>query len=144
MPTYQVYVNQGSLSPQEKKDVALAITDAHTEQTGAPRFFVQVIIHEVLDENRFIGGEPSGSMMWIRGDVRARSAEQNKDLMLGVVERVAAVCGFDKNHIECFLCSIEASNMMGFGTLIPRSGEEKEWFDALPGDIKALIKKRSV
>ena len=78
MPTYQVYVNQNKLDPGQKKAVARAITEGHCRLTGAPEYFVQVIIQEIADENRYICGKQFDRNMWIRGDVRCRTPEQNK------------------------------------------------------------------
>lgn len=63
MPTYQVYVNSGKLTVQQKEAVAVAITDAHVASTGAPRYYVQVIVNEVPDENRFVAGRRFGEHM---------------------------------------------------------------------------------
>lgn len=54
MPTYQIYANCGVLSPQQKSAAAVAVTDAHCQQTGAPRYYVQVIFHDIPEENRFV------------------------------------------------------------------------------------------
>lgn len=43
MPTYTVTAANLSLSPQQKSQIAEAITTAHNTQTGAPRFFAQVL-----------------------------------------------------------------------------------------------------
>lgn len=43
MPTYTVTVANLSLSQQQKSKIAEAITTAHSTQTGAPRFFAQVL-----------------------------------------------------------------------------------------------------
>jgi phenylpyruvate tautomerase PptA (4-oxalocrotonate tautomerase family) len=43
MPTYTVTVANLALSPKQKSQIAEAITTAHNAQTGAPRFFAQVL-----------------------------------------------------------------------------------------------------
>lgn len=139
MPTYHVYVNENRLTAGEKQAVAAAITDGHVAQTGAPPYYVQVIIDEVPDENRFVAGRPMGRHMWIRGDVRCRTPEQNKALMLELAERVSRVSGFEKPFIWCDLSSIEPTNILKFGTVFPPAGQEQAWYDALPDRVKALI-----
>jgi phenylpyruvate tautomerase PptA (4-oxalocrotonate tautomerase family) len=141
MPTYQVYVNQNRLSAQQKKNVAVAITDCHTAQTGAPKYYIQIIINEIPDENRFVGGQQFGQVMWIRGDVRCRTEEQNKALMMELVDRVSKVCDFDKDFIWCDLCNVEPTNIMKFGTVFPPAGQEQAWYDALPDKVKTVIQK---
>lgn len=48
MPTYQVYVKEGQFNAGQKKQLANSITDAHSEATGAPKYFVQAVFHEVI------------------------------------------------------------------------------------------------
>lgn len=139
MPTYQVYVNKNQLTKEQKNAVAKAITEGHVEKTGAPRYYIQVIIHEIDDENRYVGGIQFGKHMWIRGDVRCRTAEENKELMLELVKRVHEASGFDKNFIWCDLNSIEPSNIIKFGTVFPSAGQEQVWYDALPESVKDTI-----
>nr|WP_326185547.1 4-oxalocrotonate tautomerase family protein [uncultured Oscillibacter sp.] len=139
MPTYQVYVNQNKLTFQQKKAVATAITEGHCAQTGAPKYYVQVIINEIPDENRFVCGQQFGKHMWIRGDVRCRTPEQNKNLMLELVGRVSEVCDYEKDFIWCDLCSIEPTNIVKFGTVFPPAGQEQAWYDALPDQVKDVI-----
>ncbi len=70
MPTYVCSVRAGSLTQPQKTAIAEAITRRHSEATGAPTFFVQVVV----DENagaRFLGGSPADDQIWIRGDIRA-------------------------------------------------------------------------
>ena len=56
MPTYTVTVANLSLSLQQKSQIAEAITTAHSEQTGAPRFFAQVLFFSTNEGDHFIGG----------------------------------------------------------------------------------------
>lgn len=141
MPTYQVFVNQGKLTPSQKQAVAVAITDSHVGKTGAPRYYVQVIFNDVPDDNRYVAGKRFGKHMWIRGDVRIRTPEQNKELMLDMVDRVHEASGFDRNFIWCDLCPIEPTSIVKFGTVFPPAGAEKAWYDALPTDVKEVIRK---
>ena len=141
MPTYHVYVNENRLTREQKQAVAQAITDGHVAQTGAPPYYVQVIIDEVPDENRFVAGRPMGRHMRIRGDVRCRTPEQNKTLMLELTRRVSGVCDFEQPFIWCDLSSIEPTNILKFGTVFPPAGQEQAWYDALPEAVKTVIKE---
>ena len=141
MPTYHVYVNENRLTREQKQAVAQAITDGHVAQTGAPPYYVQVIIDEVPDENRFVAGRPMVRHMWIRGDVRCRTPEQNKALMLELTRRVSGVCDFEQPFIWCDLSSIEPTNILKFGTVFPPAGQEQAWYDALPEAVKTVIQE---
>ena len=102
---------------------------------------MQVIIDEVPDENRFVAGRPMGRHMWIRGDVRCRTPEQNKALMLELTRRVSGVCDFEQPFIWCDLSSIEPTNILKFGTVFPPAGQEQAWYDALPEAVKTVIQE---
>jgi len=47
MPTYVCTAREGQLSPDQKSRIAAAVTRIHSEVTGAPKFFAQVIFEEV-------------------------------------------------------------------------------------------------
>src|SRR5258708_39128507 len=90
MPTYVCSVPAGSLSITQKTALAEAIARIHSEATGAPQFFVQVIIDENQSVDRFLGGKLTTNHIWIRGDIRAgRTEEQRKKLMLHIVRDVS-------------------------------------------------------
>lgn len=78
---------QAHLLPRKKSAVAKAIARIHSEETGAPEFFVQVIIDENKYADQFLGGKLTTGHIWIRGDIRAgRTEEQRKELMLGIMK----------------------------------------------------------
>jgi phenylpyruvate tautomerase PptA (4-oxalocrotonate tautomerase family) len=85
VPTYVCSVPPKSLSDDQKDQIAAAIGRRHSEATGAPSFFVQVIIEESDTTRRYLGGEPSGAHIWIRGDIRAGRPEAvRRALMLAI------------------------------------------------------------
>lgn len=139
MPTYQVFANQGKLSAEQKRKAARAITEGHCAVTGAPDYYVQVIVNEVPEENRFVCGKPQSEVVWIRGDVRSRTPEQDKALMLELVKRVAEECSLDPDMIWIDLCAVEATDILKFGTVFPPAGQEKAWQEALPERVKERI-----
>lgn len=141
MPTYQVYVNEGRLDAGQKAAVAAAITDAHAAQTGAPKYYVQVVVNEIPDGNRFVSGVKFGRHIWIRGDVRIRTPEQNRELMLALVEGVHRASGFERGMIWCDLAAVEPTNIFKFGAVFPPAGHEQAWYDALPEEAKETIKR---
>src|SRR5258708_19535432 len=95
MPTYVCSVPAGSLSITQKTALAEAIARIHSEATGAPQFFVQVIIDENQSVARFLGGQLTTSHIWIRGDIRAgRTEEQRKKLMLHILRDVSKIPAF--------------------------------------------------
>ncbi len=55
MPTYVCSVPRGSLTSAQKQEIANAISRDHSEATGAPKFFVQVVIEEDESAARYLG-----------------------------------------------------------------------------------------
>ncbi|WP_367185698.1 4-oxalocrotonate tautomerase family protein [Mycobacterium sp.] len=56
VPTYVCSVPPSLLDPSQKTELAKAITNRHSQATGAPPFFVQVVIREDQTEQRYLGG----------------------------------------------------------------------------------------
>ena len=46
MPTYVCSAAAGRLTPIQKTEIVRSITAIHHQETGAPRYLVQVIFHE--------------------------------------------------------------------------------------------------
>lgn len=46
MPTYVCSVPQNSVNDRQKEAIAEAISRIHSEETGAPNFFCQIVIEE--------------------------------------------------------------------------------------------------
>ena len=140
MPSYQVFARKGSLSDKQKEKLASAITEGHCKVTGAPDYYVQVIIQEVPEENRYICGKKAGDVIWIRGDVRCRTPEENRKLMETLMTGAAEACGCDPDWVWCDLCGIQATDILKFGTVFPPAGQEKAWQEALPERVKEKIR----
>ena len=56
MPTYVCSVPPKTLSDDQKDQIAAVIGRRHSEATGAPSFFVQVVIEESDTTRRYLGG----------------------------------------------------------------------------------------
>jgi phenylpyruvate tautomerase PptA (4-oxalocrotonate tautomerase family) len=56
MPTYICALPADAFGDARKAAIAEAITRIHSEETGAPTFFVQVVIEEKKPTDRFLGG----------------------------------------------------------------------------------------
>lgn len=142
MPTYNVVVKPNTLTEEQKLRVAQAITDEHHEATGAPKFYVQVIIDEIPGRKRFVSGYPCEKQMGICGYIRSgRNDKQRADLMRNLADRVAKAAGLDSNTIWCDLVMVEPANILKYGCVFPPPGEEQAWFEGLPDNAKQIIEK---
>lgn len=140
MPTYVCSVPAGLLSPEQKAAVAQAISRVHSEATGAPTYFVQVIISECANGSRFLDGVPADGPVWIRGDIRAgRSEAVRKTMILRMMQEIAPIARVEQSEIWIYLCNLAATDMIEYGHVLPPPGEEAVWFDNLPDDLRIRL-----
>jgi phenylpyruvate tautomerase PptA (4-oxalocrotonate tautomerase family) len=140
MPTYVCSVPTGLFDAAQKISIAEAISRIHSEATGAPQFFVQVVIDENQSKDRFLGGRLTTNHIWIRGDIRGgRTKEQREKLMLDIMKDVSRITGVTENSIWVYLCNLEATDMIEYGHILPAPGEEQAWFEKLPQSLQDYL-----
>lgn len=140
MPTYVCSVPPGLLTSERKREVAGAISRLHHEATGAPSYFVQVVIEESAGTSRYLGGSPADGHIWIRGDIRAgRPDDVRKALMLSIMREVAAITDVPETAIWVYLCNLAPTDMVEYGHVLPAPGEERAWYEALPAELRAYL-----
>jgi phenylpyruvate tautomerase PptA (4-oxalocrotonate tautomerase family) len=140
MPTYVCSVRPGLLDDRQKSEIAKAITRNHHEATGAPAFFVQVVIDEKASADLYLGGEPASDQIWIRADIRSgRTVDQRSSLMLAIMRDVSRIAGVDEASIWVYLCNLEPTDMVEYGHVLPLPGQEQAWFDGLPKNLRDYL-----
>jgi phenylpyruvate tautomerase PptA (4-oxalocrotonate tautomerase family) len=140
MPTYVCSVPANSLSNDQKDQISVAIAKRHSEATGAPTFFVQVVIEESETTRRYLGGELSTNHIWVRGDIRAGRPESVRSaLMLSIVKDLSAIAGVSQASVWVYLCNLDPTDMVEFGHVLPAPGEEKAWFEGLPKELQTYL-----
>src|ERR1700747_796117 len=81
MPTYTVTSVEGTLDAPKRAKIASAITRIHSETTGAPAYFAQVIFTEVVPDRYFVGGIPlKGQQVFVNGQIRRRKINREKKI----------------------------------------------------------------
>ncbi|WP_404363223.1 tautomerase family protein [Marinobacter sp.] len=133
MPTYTVTTANLALSPQQKSRIADAITTAHSNQTGAPRFFAQVIFSAVAEGDHFVGGKGNSEpQLFVSGLIReGRSDEVKQALMSQMLVEITATAGVSATHVWIYLQDIPATQMMEFGRFLPAPGQEEAWIQEM-------------
>jgi phenylpyruvate tautomerase PptA (4-oxalocrotonate tautomerase family) len=141
MPTYACSTAAGRLTPAQKMDVVRCITTVHHEETGAPRFLVQVIFYEVASGNHFIAGQlAQPEQIWIRGDLRSgRTEEQKGEILRRILQGVAKFTDAPEEAVFVYLSDIPATNIAEYGRILPLPGDEHMWFEMLPDPLKARL-----
>jgi len=142
MPTYTCAVTRGLLSAGQKNAIATAVTRAHSEITGAPAYFVQVMFQEAAEGDHFIGGRPlSHDHIYIHGHIRGgRSAEDRNALIKRLVEDVTAAAGTETFGVWVYLVELPPAAMAEFGHILPEPGDEQPWADALPEEDRERMR----
>jgi len=140
MPTYVCSVPPNVVTPDQKSQIAAAISKRHNEATGAPPFFVQVEINESATKTRFLGGSLADRHIWIRGDIRAgRSEDVRQRLMLSIMRDVSRITNLQERDIWVYLCNLAPTDMVEYGHVLPQPGQEKTWFESLPDELKTYL-----
>ncbi|MFZ0317892.1 MAG: tautomerase family protein [Candidatus Sulfotelmatobacter sp.] len=140
MPTYVCSVPSGKLNDSQKSEIAKSISNRHSEATGAPTVFVQVVIEE-SHADRYLGGERSSDHIWVRGDIRAgRTEDVREEMMLKMMADIKRITGVDENNIWVYVCNLVPTDMVEYGHVLPKPGKEKEWFEKLPPTLRQYLK----
>jgi phenylpyruvate tautomerase PptA (4-oxalocrotonate tautomerase family) len=102
MPTYVCYLPPDLCYAEQKAKIAKAISERHSEATGAPPYFVQVQIEETRAD-RFLGGQLTQNHIWVRGDIRAgRTPDQRTNLMLNIMRDISLITPGSSKTISGF------------------------------------------
>lgn len=140
MPTYVCSLAEGSVDDRQKTEIAEALTRIHNEETGAPRYFVQVVIEEKKATDRFLGGSRASGQIWIRGDIRAGRTEiQRNAMMLRMMREVAQISGTKEENIWVYLCNLAPTDMVEYGHVLPQPGEEAALYYRLPKPLRDYL-----
>jgi phenylpyruvate tautomerase PptA (4-oxalocrotonate tautomerase family) len=144
MPTYYCTSVSGRLSSEQKSKIAGEITRIHSEVTGAPGFFAQMIFDEVRTGDWFMGGAPlTHEHIFVYGHIRAGRAAVDKTRMIKLMaEAVAAAAQVESRRaIWVYVNELPPRQMIEFGHVLPEPGDEPAWTAALPQDDRAIMQK---
>ena len=128
MPVYRCAIPAGSLTAEQKRHLAVELTDIHCALTnGTPRKFVHVTFEETPSGDAWSGGAPS-TVSKIVGLIRSgRSQEVRSALVTRFTGAWARITGQDRADILVALHEVRPKDVMEWGELLPADGEEAEW-----------------
>ena len=143
MPTYTVKYSNFKLSSKQKKFIADGITRTHSEFTGANTFFAQVIFQKNENKSHFIGGKlVRNKEIFLNGQIRAgRTSTIKKNLILGLREVLIKNTKLKSDCLWVYLEDLPPQQMIEYGEILPKSGEEKKWFKSLSISLKKRLKR---
>lgn len=134
MPTYVVYAP--TLSSETKQALARAIASRHSEITGAPKWFAQVVFPT---SERYVGGaRVEDGHIWVRGDIRSgRDVTTRSKLAEAIARDVATITGFQLESCWVYITSVDASDIVEYGRVMPHPGEEEAWFQSMDPQVRS-------
>jgi phenylpyruvate tautomerase PptA (4-oxalocrotonate tautomerase family) len=129
MPVYQRYSPKGLLTKSAKAQIADEIATIHTNATGAPELYVNVLFQEILEVDCFVARKSStGSYLF--GAVRhGRDLETRQAILREFSRMWTRVTGQSEAEILVALTESDLANAMEAGLIMPEPGHEQEWFD---------------
>ena len=128
MPIYQCYSPAGLLSEPAKAQIADEITTIHTNATGAPELFVNVLFREIAEGECFVAGKRA-KHSYLFGAIRHGRDRQTRQAMLREFSRMwTRITGQSEADFLVALTEIDPANAMEAGLILPEPGREQEWF----------------
>ncbi len=141
MPTYTVTNSNFNLSSKQQQKLAEGITKVHNVVTGANTYFAQVIFNKTKINNHFMGGkkvkEPS---LFLLGQIRAGRSKEVKDKLIAKLKDVLVRNSkLDETQVWVYIIDLPPSQMIEYGTVLPESGKEKQWYLGLSNKLKKKL-----
>jgi phenylpyruvate tautomerase PptA (4-oxalocrotonate tautomerase family) len=129
MPLYQCYSPAGLLTKSMKAQIADEITTIHTDATGAPELYVNVLFHEIAEGDCFVARKESRhSYLW--GAIRrGRDLETRQTILRQLSEMWTRLTGQSEGELMVVLAESDPANAMEAGLILPESGQEQQWLD---------------
>ena len=143
MPTYIVKYSNIKLSQKQKNSIAKDITNTHSKFTGANNFFAQVIFQKNQKNAHFMGGKLVKSKeIFLNGQIRAgRTLKVKKQLILGLRKILIKNTKLQRDYVWVYLEDLLPDQMIEYGEVLPKSGQEKKWFNSLSPSLRERLKK---
>ena len=141
MPTYSVTNSNFNINIKQKNEIAKGITKVHNKVTGANNYFAQVIFKKTKNTDHFMGGaKVKEPQIFLHGQIRAgRNNRIKKKLILELRNILVKKSNLDKTQVWVYIDELPASQMIEYGEILPKAGQENKWFNNLPIRLKKKL-----
>ena len=143
MPTYTLKYSNFNLSTEQKNSLANDISNTHSKFTGANTFFAQVIFQKNEKDSHFMGGKlVKTKEIFLNGQIRAgRTSKVKKQLILDLRKILIKNTKLQSDFVWVYLEDLLPDQMIEYGEILPKSGQEKKWFNSLSLSLRKRLKK---
>ncbi|GBG37413.1 tautomerase family protein [Mycobacterium montefiorense] len=131
MPLWHIYTPVGAYSAEDKKAMSAALMSVYVD-AGLPKFYVNVLFHEVAEENFYIGAEPRNNFVRLVAEHIARhlpTTEHRRHAMALFEAQIAPFVrdrGYDwEMHVDETL--FDFWQVQGLVPPLAESEGEKQW-----------------
>lgn len=142
MPTYVCSAATGRLTSDQKAEIVRSVTAIHHEETGAPRYLVQVIFYDLAPDSHYVAGQlAAADQIWVRGDIRGgRTNEQKNRMLRRIMQGISRASGAAEDAVWVYLSDIPAENIAEYGRVLPPPGQEDAWLLSLPDALRERLR----
>ena len=129
MPVYECYSPPGLLTKAAKAEIADEITTIHTNATGAPELYVNVVFREIAEGDCFVARKPA-SYSYLFGTIRnGRDLGTRQQMLREFTHIWTRITGQSEAEFLVALREADPANAMEAGLILPEPGREQGWFD---------------
>jgi len=133
MPFYQCITLAGTLTQDQKEEIASEITRIHCEAIGGLPLFVQVQFEEVKPGDVFQNGKLSRAVR-LHALIRAgRDADTRHRMLHAYSALIVRVVHVPVDDVMVAFIETPFENVMEAGVRLPAPGEEKAWLERFGG-----------
>lgn len=128
MPLYQCISPEGLLDDSGREKIAGEITRIHCNATGAPPSFVNVLFLDTPRGKFFIEGRPANHSVVLGRIRQGRDVATRQAMLRDLSQMWAHLTGQSEGELLVVLSDDPSENVMEAGLILPRPGDEDQWF----------------